>query len=111
MAIQIAFIINRETFRIEIKDKEIWYSDRKWDKSIRLIPKDKEFLKKIVLSRNKIPSIIKEMFSLTKKEQAEYKQAKTERELADVCIKDCKLKGALLLKDEAIKDKVIGETK
>jgi len=106
MAIKIAFIMSRETFRIEVKDKEIWYSDRKWDKAIRLIPKDKDFIKKIITSRNAIPSIIKEMFTLTKKEVEEYEQAKTERELADICIKDCKLKGAIILKEDVIEKEV-----
>jgi len=104
MIIRLAFMVNREAFKIEIKDKEVWYSDRKWDRAIRLIPKDKDFLKKIVLSRNKIPSTIKEIFNLTKKEQEEYDNAKDDRELADICIRDCKLKGALHLKEEIISE-------
>lgn len=106
MTIKIAFIVNRETFRIEIKDKTIWYSDRRWDKSIRLIPKDENFMKKILLSRNTIPMVIKEMFNLTKKEIIEYEQAKTENDLADICIKDCRLKGARLIKKEVIEEDV-----
>jgi len=107
MTIKIAFIVNRETFRIEIKDKTIWYSDRKWDKSIRLIPKDEQFMKKILLSRNKIPMVIKEMFDLTKKEIIEYEQAKTENDLAEICVKDCMLKGARLLSKEVIEDDTV----
>jgi len=102
MIIQLVFIVNRETFRIEVKGNEIWYFDRKWNKSIRLIPKDEKFLKKILLSRNTIPNFIKDMFNLTKQELKEYNQAKNERELADICINDCRMKGAKLLNEEEI---------
>lgn len=98
--IKLAFIINRETFRIEIQGKNIWYTDRRWDRSIRLIPRDEDFLKKILFSRGKIPPIIKDLFTLTKAEQEEYDNAKDTRELANICIRDCKRYGSRLLKEE-----------
>ena len=104
--IKLAFIINRETFRIEIQRKKIWYTDRRWERSIRLIPKDEDFLKKILFSRGKIPPIIKDLFTLTKKEQEEYDNAKDTRELADICIRDCKKYGSRLLKEEVIEKEV-----
>ena len=100
MIIKLAFIINRETFRIEIEGKDIWYTDRRWDRAIRLIPRDENFLKKILFSRGKIPPIIKNLFTLTKTEKEEYDDAKDTRELADICIRDCKRHGAILLKEE-----------
>ncbi len=96
--IKLAFIINRETFRIEIEGKDIWYTDRRWDRSIRLIPRDEDFLKKILFSRGKIPPIIKDLFTLTKKEQEEYDNTKDTVELARICIRDCKKRGSRLLK-------------
>ena len=108
--IKIAFMVNRETFRIEIENRKIWYSDRRWDRSIRLIPKDKEFLRKIILSRNRIPSIIKELFNLTKKEQEEYDAAETDEDLANLCERDCKMRGAILLKREVEQSEKIKET-
>ena len=98
--IKLAFTMNRETFRIEIEGKSIWYADRRWSRAIRLIPRDEEFLKKILFSRGKIPPIIKDLFTLTNNEQEEYDNAKDERELADICIRDCKRQGSRLLKEE-----------
>jgi len=102
--IKLAFMINRETFRIEIEGKSIWYTDRRWDRAIKLIPRDENFLKKILFSRGKIPPIIKDLFTLTKKEQEEYDNAKDTRELADICIRDCKRYGSRLLKEEVEND-------
>lgn len=102
--IRLAFIINRETFRIEIQGKNVWYADRRWDRAIRLIPRDENFLKKILFSRGKIPPIIKDLFTLTKSEQEEYDNAKDTKELADICKRDCKKWGAILLKEDIEKD-------
>lgn len=102
--IKLAFMISRETFRIEIEGKSIWYTDRRWGRAIRLIPRDENFLKKILFSRGKIPPIIKDLFTLTKKEQEEYNNAKDTRELADICIKDCRRYGAKLLKEEVVSE-------
>lgn len=98
--IRLVFTINRETFKIEIKQKEIWYLDRRWGKMIRLIPADKNFLRKIVMSRNKIPNYLADLFVLTEKEKKEYESADTDEQLAEICIKDCKMKGARLLRRE-----------
>ena len=102
--IKLAFIVNRETFRIEIQDKTIWYTDRRWERAIRLIPRDENFLKKILFSRGKIPPIIKDLFTLTKTEQEEYDNAKDTRELADICKRDCQKWGARLLKENIEED-------
>jgi len=98
--IRLVFSIQREAFRIEINGREVWYKDRIWKNAIRIIPKDKEFIQKIMLSRNKIPMKVKELFNLTKKELEEYNSANSEEELSDICIKDCRLKGARLLKKD-----------
>jgi hypothetical protein len=102
MTIRLLFSVNKEPFRITIYNREIYYSDRLWGRPIRLIPKDKDFIKKIIMSRNKIPSILKEMFELTQKEQEEYENAKTEEELTEICIRDTKSKGGLFLNKEII---------
>ena len=102
--IRLVFTVSREPFRIEIKGREIYYSDRKWKRDVRLIPKDIEFNKKVLMSRNKIPSHISQMFELTDEEKKEYEGAKTEEELAVICIHDAKKRGALLAKQEEIKD-------
>ncbi len=98
--IKLVFSINREVFRITINKKQIWYFDRKWKKQIRLVPKDEDFIRKIKMSRNSIPNSLISLFTLTKKEQEEYDNAKTDEELAKIVIKDCRMKGGRLLKEE-----------
>lgn len=102
MGIRLVFVINREAFRIDVSNKKISYLDRKFKKTITLIPKDEDFVKKIILSRNKIPLHFIDLFNLTKEEQEEYDNAKTDKELADICVRDCRKKGALLQKREEI---------
>jgi len=99
--INLVFTINREVFRISIDDKTIWYSDRKWKKAIRLIPKDNNFILKIKLSRNAIPYSLIDFFDLTSEEQEEYSNCETDKELAEICIRDAKKKGAILLKNKS----------
>ena len=98
--INLVFSINREIFRITINKKWIWYLDRKWKKQIRLVPKDEDFLRKVAMSRNTIPNSLTELFKFTEAEQKEYDNAKTDDELADIIIKDCRMKGGQLLKRE-----------
>jgi hypothetical protein len=102
MGYRLIFTINREAFRIDIENKKISYIDRKFNRLITLIPRDEDFIKKVICSRNKIPTHFIDLFNLTKEEQIEYDNAKTDEELAEVCIKDCRTKGAILLKKEII---------
>jgi len=102
MGIRLVFTINKEVFKIEVSNREISYMDRKFNKLIRLIPKDEEFWMKIVKSRNKIPPYFMELFNLTKEEQEEYDNAKDDFELSEICIRDCRRKGAVLQKREVI---------
>lgn len=95
--IRISFIYNREILNFAIQDKIIKYTDRKWSKWIQCIPKDKDFIKKIIFSRGKFPNFLIKMFELTDKEQVEYDSAKTDEELSEIVIKDAKGKGCKLL--------------
>ena len=95
--IRISFIYNREILNFAVQDKIIKYSDRKWIKWIQCIPKDKDFMRKITFSRGRLPTFLIKMFELTKKEQEEYENAKTDEELSEVIIKDAKIKGCRLL--------------
>ncbi len=110
--ILISFIYNREILNFAIKDKIIKYTDRKWRKWIQCVPKDKEFIKKIVFSRGKFPHFLIEMFKLNNKEQAEYDSAKTDEELSKIIIRDAKSKGCKLLykKIEETKDNLVVPT-
>lgn len=98
--IKLTFTINREIFQVTIENREIWYRDRRWYKGIRCIPKDEDFIKKIKMSRNRLPSFLIDLFELNEKEQAEYDNAKTDEELADIVTIDARKKGGRLLKRE-----------
>lgn len=87
-------------FRIE--DRNIYYTDRVWKNEMRCIPKDEEFIKKIRESRNKLPSKLISMFNLSQKAQKEYDNAKNDKELALIIIKDCQNRGLKLLKKDGI---------
>ena len=99
--IKLMFMYGREVMNFLVNGREVWYQDKIWAKGIRCIPKDEEFIKKIISSRNKIPMQLVYMFELNEKDKAEYEAAKTERELADNIIKDCKGKGLIFVKEIA----------
>ena len=100
--IKLVFVVSRETFLINVDKKEIWYTDKNWFKGIRCIPKDPEFVKRIVMSRNKFPKTLIKMFNLSEREQAEYDNAGSEEELAKIVIKDCERVGGKLMVVEMI---------
>ena len=100
--INLIFMVNRETFRVTVKHKEIYYCDRIWNTQVRLIPRDENFVRRVLCSRNKIPRSLLTMFNLTRKEQKEYDNAKTETDLADICVRDARMKGGTLLKREVV---------
>jgi hypothetical protein len=87
-----------------IKDREIYYSDKKWGNWIRCLPPPENFLKIIALSRNRIPATISNLFVFTEEEMKEYQAAKDEEELAQIIIKDAKSKGCILIKKSDSED-------
>ena len=100
--IKLVFSINRETLMFKVENRVIYYTDRKWKEFVRCVPKDELLLKKIMLSRNRIPQILVDIFDLTEKEQEEYESCKTDEEVAKMIIIDAKSKGCMLLKQEKI---------
>ena len=102
--IQLVLSYNREVLNFLVKDREIFYTDRKSKAWIRCLPPPKDLIKQISLSRNRIPETIANLFTYTEEEMKEYEKATTERELANIIIKDAKLKGCKIVKDEEVKD-------
>lgn len=96
--IKLVFHYNREIMNFIVRDKEIFYSDRKWSNWIRCLPPPANFMKTVILSRNRIPRFLVDLFKFTDEEIKEYESAKTEQELADIIIKDCKAKGCIFVK-------------
>jgi len=101
--IKLIFLAGKDMMNFRIEGRNIYYSDKVWKNEIRCIPKDEEFVKKIIMSRNKLPKNLIKMFTLSEREQKEYDDAKTDEELAENIIRDCKLKGLVLIKREDIK--------
>ena len=87
--IRLVFAVQRETFFIIIKEREIWFKDRRMPRMIRCVPKDEDAdMFKMV------------NFELSRDEKREYDNAKTEEDLAKVVIKDVRKVGGRLLKQE-----------
>jgi hypothetical protein len=103
--ITLSFLIQRETMHFFVKDKQIFYTDRLYKGVlIRCIPKDENFMRAIINSRNKLPQKLISMFNLSEEDQKEYDNAKSDEELADIVIRDCKDKGARLIQKGVIED-------
>ena len=102
--IQVILSYNREILNFLIKDKEIFYTDRKWKAWIRCLPPPENLIKQIKLSRNRVPEFISYLFNFTKEELEEYKNAKSEEELANIITDDAKKKGCKLIKKEIVKN-------
>jgi hypothetical protein len=102
--IKLLFSINTETFTFLIERRSIYYTDRKWGVFIRCLPRPIDFITKIRNSRNKLPTALINFFSFTDKDLAEYDSCKTEDDLADMIVKDSKLKGCKLVVRKTFKE-------
>lgn len=100
--IKLIFSFNREVMQFILLNKEIYYTDRVWKNWIRVVPKDQNLVKRITMSRNKIPKQLLTMFTLTQKEKEEYESAKDDAELAQIVIRDARNKGCKFEKMEEI---------
>lgn len=100
--IQIVLSYNREILNFLVKEREVFYTDRKWKTWIRCLPPPKDLIKQIALSRNKIPPTIANLFNFSDDEMEEYEKAQTDRELANIIIKDAKLKGCTVVDDKEV---------
>jgi hypothetical protein len=98
--IQMNFLINREFFSIKVDNRNVFYSDRKCENQIRCIPKDDDFIKKIIISRNKLPHFLIDLFTLTAEAQNQYDNAKTDEEIAEIVKNDCLSLGARYMNDK-----------
>jgi hypothetical protein len=96
--IKICFSYNRELMNFIVKNREIFYSDRRWNNWVRCMPPPENFMKAVSLSRNRIPPMLINMFKFTEEEIKEYNDAKDENALAEIIIRDAKGKGCIFVK-------------
>jgi hypothetical protein len=97
-------MINREVMQFLVKEKEIFYTDKKWRNWVRCIPKDTKLVEIVRMSRNRVPRELLRLFELTQREKEEYESAKTEEELANIIKKDASQKGCRFIKMEKVKN-------
>lgn len=95
--IRLVFTRIRETFTIEVENKIIVYKDKKYPAGFQFMPKDPNFKKIVLFSRNKIPpEVIKWVEDANRgKNLEEYQSAKSDEELIPIIIKDAKINGAV----------------
>ena len=95
--IKLVFTKVRETFTIEIEDKIIVYKDKKYPKGFQFMPKDKDFKRIVLFSRNKLhPETIKWIEEANQgKNLEEYQSANGDEALVPIIIRDAKLNGAV----------------
>ncbi len=98
--IKLIFTTGRETITIEVEGKIIVYRDRKFPQGIKVIPKDENFERIVLLSRNRIPKeiIILVRDANTGKNLKEYQDANDDEDLVTIVKRDAKLKGCIFQK-------------
>jgi len=91
------FTHGRETFTIEIENKIIVYKDKKYPGGVQFLPKQKNFERLVLFSRNKIPKEVVEWIneSNSGKNLEEYQSAENDEALVPIIIRDAKIKGAV----------------
>jgi len=94
MTIKLLFEKQKVYFIIEIKDKTVFYWDKSsgsiWGSSLQYLPPDPNAKKKVIESRNKIPAMFIDLLTASEEDIKEYNSAKTDEELRDIILRDCK---------------------
>ena len=103
--IKLMFEKSGQYFFITIENHVIKYWDKFqgsiWGGPLQYLSVDPTAIRKIDLSRNRIPQHVKEMLAITKEDLREFEDAKTDEELKTIVLRDCKNKQCKLV-DEKI---------
>ena len=88
-------------FIITIENKIIKYWDKLegkiWGGPLQYLPPDPKIHLKIEMSRNKIPKHFIHLLDIQKDELVEFENAKTDEELKELVLRDCKRNGCKLM--------------
>ena len=101
--IKLMFKIRNQFFTISIENKRVFYWDKMegavWGGPLQYLPPDPQAIRRIDMSRNKIPQDMKELLKVTKEELMEYQNAKDDEELKTIVLRDTKRHGCELIKE------------
>jgi len=103
--IRLLFTYEREIIIFEIENKVITYRDRKWSTGIKFIPKDADFIKKVIFSRNALSTNLLRWITEANSGKCleEWQACKDDEAVAEIVIKDAKSRGCVF------KNKSFGE--
>ena len=95
--IRLLFTYEREILIFEIENKVIVYRDRKWQTGIKFIPKDVDFVKKVIFSRNALSqNLIKWIAEANSgKSLEEWQACKDDEAVSEIVIRDAKSRGCV----------------
>jgi len=95
--IKLVFTKIRETLTITIDNRIITYSDKKFPKGFQFMPKDPNFKKIIIGSRNRLSiDVIQWVEDANRgRNLEEYTNAKDDEELSKIIIKEAKINGCV----------------
>jgi hypothetical protein len=98
--LKLLFTYNHELIFFTIDNKKIKYFDRKWPIGINFIPKDQDFARKVIMSRNRIANEMIRWINDANsgKNLEEWQSCKDDYEVAEVIKKESKLKGCVFRK-------------
>jgi len=93
--IRLVFTQNKEVIQFSIEKRIVRYWDRLWKESVQFVPKDHEFIKKIMLSRNRLPHMIIQWIQTANsgKNLEEYNECNNDEDLVKIVMRDAMLKG------------------
>ena len=93
-------------FIMTIENRKIIVSIPSVNFQHQYLPRYEKIMDEVILkvrnSRNKIPAYTIDLFAIPEDELEEYNQAKTDEELREIVLKDCKKNNYKLIKEEKI---------
>ena len=98
--IKLIFTYNHNVIIFEINNKHIRYYDEKWKMGINFIPKDHDFVRTVIMSRNRIAAEMIRWINDANsgKNLAEWEACKDDYDVAEIVKRDAKLKGCVFRK-------------
>jgi len=98
--IRLVFTYDKEVLLFDINNRTIVYRDRKWPDGVRFIPKDEGFVRKVLMSRNRISNNMITWITEANsgKSLAEFDACADDTAIAEVVKKDARLRGCIFRK-------------